>query len=832
MTRRLRLLPVMIVLALIVLALCQGCSVDTDLGGVRIPNARPDTRLTGQPPTLLEAGFTVEFRWTGVDPDGRIAGYQWKISDNGTDGISARDTLTYDPTTGAVLNPWRFTTAADSVFLVLADIPDFEGDPESDPRSWRTHTIFVRAVDDKGAVDPTPAHMSFTSTTLTPKGELTLPYYSPDPNGGGSANQAPPTVTVGYTGEDPDYDVGLPTKIRFLWKRAAVTNEFGVVSYITQEYYYDQEMIDFDDPDWSEWLDFEADEDERSFEFPNQPSEDSQGQLIAYFFALQVRDVAGAVSVERGYNAQVANLTIGRFSPNVTLYDPYLAETQSDRRSTIAAYQPLNFSWSATAASYNGRIVSYRYGWDVINPDDPNDTNWAVSPGLSDQHLRAPEKIFAEGTHTFYLLVVDNSDQETLLRWDLEVIPFVDEQYQLPLLVIDQIDDEDTTAWPSEDGQVFYNSEDYRNEFWRQTLAEGAGSVTDFNWDAHHFGHVDNVLYEDAVKYKALALYTRWGVGGTISYLRPSEAGENFNWLAPYQDQGGNLLFCGASSLYGLVFQESHYAAPMIFDTSEESLVLDGEVYITGFGERELPNGETVLNGPLYYPYAVAGVAVLDWASPNFVYLYGRTQSVSFFRNRKCVSLKGLYLDEDFQNNPDHLIGPGEIADYIGTEDTIDWRDLAEWNSNLLTVNYLWAMDEFYDENITSTRPTPYSLQECEQGPNGYCVEPMFRGQARYDWLRDRRWELGETGWPYTRYSDSQIASICGSMALTPYEDLTPGSALTNGRVYGFLSYKNVTNKPRGNADVYWGFDPYRFDHTEAKKAIRWVMQYFGLQLN
>ncbi len=112
-------------IAIGLLTVLAGCSTDTNLGGVAVPNARPDTRVTGQPPTLLEASFVVTFNWTGADPDGRIVGYQWKISDNGTDGISPRDTLTYDPLTGAEMNPWHFTTATDSSFVVLADRPDF-----------------------------------------------------------------------------------------------------------------------------------------------------------------------------------------------------------------------------------------------------------------------------------------------------------------------------------------------------------------------------------------------------------------------------------------------------------------------------------------------------------------------------------------------------------------------------------------------------------------------------------------------------------------------------------------------------------------------------------
>ncbi len=82
MSRRFIALTMAVALTLV----AGGCSVNTELGGTAIPNSRPDTRVTGQPPTLLEAGFAVQFNWTGADPDGRIVGYRFKISDNGVDG--------------------------------------------------------------------------------------------------------------------------------------------------------------------------------------------------------------------------------------------------------------------------------------------------------------------------------------------------------------------------------------------------------------------------------------------------------------------------------------------------------------------------------------------------------------------------------------------------------------------------------------------------------------------------------------------------------------------------------------------------------------------------
>ena len=71
----------------------------------------------------------------------------------------------------------------------------------------------------------------------------------------------------------------------------------------------------------------------------------------------------------------------------------------------------------------------------------------------------------------------------------------------------------------------------------------------------------------------------------------------------------------------------------------------------------------------------------------------------------------------------------------------------------------------------------------------------------------------------------------------SPGHDLVSGESpsperLTNDQTFGYFSYKMVEEKPNQKADVYWGFDPYRFDHEETKKAIRWVLDYFGLQID
>lgn len=834
-------LPAALLLAL--LAAGQGCGPSTELGGTPIPNALPDTRLTGLPPTLRESDFVVRFFWTGSDPDNRVTGFQWKMSDNGTDGIGIYDTLTVDPATGDTLHPWRFTGATDTTFIVKADLPDYPGDsnlPAPDRRSYQSHTLFVRAVDELGGVDPTPAAVSFTATTLVPviivDRPASLRSYT-------TIQQAPPTVTFGWTGTDPDFGLGVPVRVRYMWKRAILPNG----AYCYTKYEYDQNvdfLVSFTDSAWSDWIPYATRPEERVVTFPDQVLRDALGQRIAYLFAIQAQDTAGAVSIDRTYARTVHNLQISaNLTPLLTVQETYLGSTANssiyERKSyDIAQNQPLRFSWSGTADSYAGSVVAYRYGWDVADPTNPDDPGWALQPGNTPQHRQAPVRAFASGTHTLTVQCFDNSGQETRILIILNVVPVPDLPAREPLLLVDDVIDRNSNAWVGQDG-VAYDNDRQRDAFWDEVLA-GPGGVINYNSTQNSVDLEQDQLfgYRDIVNYRAVIWAHKKAFGSYVFNKFDPTLGEKYVWLTTFQQQVGNVFLCGQQALQSFIGDlgmvgatttegsprpSAPWMTPIIMDTSEEYYEYANALYALGFGERRLADGTMQPIGPQRYPYLAWGVAALDAASHS-LYVYPGPPGVgTTARKGPCIGMKAIVLDPVFKAAN---VDPGAVADTIYTARVLDFNDYRTPYPTYprLEDTFAWTRDEFYDRNVT-TRATAIVPQQLPDGRAA--VEPMWRYYARFDWIDDMHASRGDPGWPSNIYDNLQLRAVCGNRAIA-----------LNGRTYvenanvGFVSHKTEFTKPTGRPDVLWGFDPSRFDRAKIRQAVRWVLsEQFGLPM-
>ncbi len=644
--------------------------------------------------------------------------------------------------------------------------------------------------------------------------------------GSQTAVALPPGYSFLLTVWDEDGGAIGPRKYRYLVKEAVVD---GTV--INSAYFYNQyvdELVSFDDPQWSDWIDLNTGTEEpKRLTMPILP----EGGF--YICAVQVLDADGTVSMDRTYNQSVANFHVSeQFRPVILVFELFLGSFNNTWQSELASGQPLNFQLQASAAEYGGSIESFRYGWDVIDPDDPNDPGWAIPAGQAEETIVVPERVFTEGLHSLLVQAVDSYGFDHHYFGYLNVIPFVSIENQLPLLFVDQVVDHMSNRWPSEDNSVAYDHEDFRNEYW-DFLAAAEG-VADYNPQRDRRDHTQQVQYSEIVNYRSVLVTARFHTQQTMfNQFRAENGQDKYVWLGPYQAQGGNLFLVGDRSMESFL-EPQNYMTPLIFDTSEEFFQMNNETYIVGFGLLVRPDGSSINRGATMYPYLTAGLSLLDWSVPVNKHVYGRMLPAHYDRRAECSGMKAMVLAEDFRSH--HQINSLVIGDTLQTNRDIDWRD-GNYNEpdTLLSNEFPFTGDEFIDENITS-RPTFWQRQDCADGYDGYCVEPMFQGVSRFDYKRKVHWDAGDTDWPSNYYSDSELEEICGAMALTSLETpegpIPNGTALTNDLTYGYLSYKNVADKPSGKADAYWGFDPYRFDPVESKKAVRWVLGYFGLPMN
>ena len=160
-----------VAVAALVLVVAAGCA---KVRGVLAPNRPPETTIwvTGNVDTV---SHTVRVFWDGEDPDGSVSYFQFRW----VYALGAAP-AGYDSSL------WNSTTFRDSLFTVYS------------PTGVDFPTFVVRAVDDQGMPDPTPARQTFQFSNAAP----TVRFSATPPD------TTLPAVTFAWSGSDPDGDIG------------------------------------------------------------------------------------------------------------------------------------------------------------------------------------------------------------------------------------------------------------------------------------------------------------------------------------------------------------------------------------------------------------------------------------------------------------------------------------------------------------------------------------------------------------------------------------------------------------------------------------------------
>ncbi|HKO22317.1 MAG TPA: PKD domain-containing protein [Candidatus Eisenbacteria bacterium] len=164
-------------------------------------NRPPQTFLVAAPVDTSVADIAYSYRihlyWRGEDSDGYVVGFEYSWDDSS-------------------IGAFKFTTKTDSIFeLTVNDSSQLTGGTGQNPSTARTHTFYIRAVDNLGKPDPSltifnrrPFKAQTVAPVVTFTGAIPNPKY---PAVIDTVCEGTP-FSVSWQGRDPD---GVVTRYRF-----------------------------------------------------------------------------------------------------------------------------------------------------------------------------------------------------------------------------------------------------------------------------------------------------------------------------------------------------------------------------------------------------------------------------------------------------------------------------------------------------------------------------------------------------------------------------------------------------------------------------------------
>ncbi len=500
--KQIRLIPAAVFVTIVTaLFLAAGCD-NTDLSSPDT-NIPPRTIISGGPRPFTKSSYLVDLKWFGEDSDGEVVAYEFAWDDT-TDWVKVEKT--------------------DSTFIVNADscctydtLQSTSGNEEISESFFRFHTFFVRSIDDRGALDPSPTHITFNSVTVAPVTRLT---------GGpiGLTNGTGEAVRFEWEGSDPDSPNNAVVGYEYFHTLSGrLRDEFGYVPNgeggggVTREL-------------WNS-LDWTRVGAETTFVVLRnlQPTNgDIRGKR--HFFFVRSIDEAGAVEQvpSEGVNFVewgVLNKSTGSIMIRSNVMGIRFSGGAAPEVGEVFEGTDLIFSWGADLRAYGGRVQGYTHAYDDFrwDPWDINDTRFPVSGGLN----------ATRGRHSFFAKVQDDAGLEILGEFPFEVFAGPDPDLSTVL----HWNDFYVSTEPD-----FYPGPDEFLDFWADTLLASFDLIDQFNP-----GKDRNVVDPPIRRMSAastLILTTDDFEGDTWPYIQQLHASSN-DPIWSYVDAGGNLLLLG-----------------------------------------------------------------------------------------------------------------------------------------------------------------------------------------------------------------------------------------------------------------------------------------------
>ena len=450
------------ILIAFLLASCAG-PVDEPLPADRGANASPTTRILSTNAVEENGKRVLIVSWSGADEDGALAGFEYAIGS---------------------AEVWTFTTESQARIT----LGDALGDAGPQAGSAAYSTIFVRAVDNRGARDPEPAHITISGENIAPTATIIR---------GPSASSFQVTgrnVLLEWVGEDPDG---------------------SVVGY----------QYKLDDQPW-----VIVDSDCTLVRFYNLPIAQYIGDPSG-FHTFQVVAVDNEGSVEQiieaprnqrrwesveglGGSLRIDSNTMGSRQGANTLIGEVFEGTR------------VAFDWRGDASLYGGLVVCYEFAFDDSSSYSACDiANTSYPPD-------APDFEPSLGMHTLYVRATDDLGLQFAANFSFEVMagPGGIGPAERRVLYVDDFD-----AGTESSGQVF-PTDPTEEAFWDAIL----DGVPHTKFDAES----ENDIPTSEILGPASTVIWYLDDGGT--QLETSNQPDNYrNPLWSYISAGGNVILCG-----------------------------------------------------------------------------------------------------------------------------------------------------------------------------------------------------------------------------------------------------------------------------------------------